>query len=138
MPVHVDLALKLHKMPPLRSLLLLRVALRKRNVSRGMYIHLYVHLEARGGAPNRGLQNTALPLKQSICVTTTNIRSLNLLQDEDLKRTIDESARLERQFAAHFDAKIVNHAFDKTYDQLKDLIEATRTEPQWVPVSWVF
>ncbi|XP_028967393.1 MAGUK p55 subfamily member 6 [Galendromus occidentalis] len=62
----------------------------------------------------------------------------SLQEDEDLKRTIDESARLERQFAAHFDATIVNHAFDKTYDQLKDLIEQTRTEPQWVPVSWVF
>ncbi|OQR66476.1 MAGUK p55 subfamily member 6-like [Tropilaelaps mercedesae] len=60
------------------------------------------------------------------------------LWDEDLKRTIDESARLERQFASYFDATIVNHAFDKTYDQLRDLIERTKTEQQWVPVSWVF
>lgn len=59
-------------------------------------------------------------------------------QEEDLKRTIEESAALQRQFAAHFDAVIVNHSFDKTYEQLKDLIEATRIEQQWVPVSWVY
>lgn len=60
------------------------------------------------------------------------------MQEEDLKNTIEESARLQRAFEKYFDLVLLNSNFDKTYEQLKEAIETLSTEPQWVPISWVY
>lgn len=60
------------------------------------------------------------------------------MQEEDLKHTVEESARLQRAFEKYFDLVLLNSNFDKTYEQLKEAIEALSTEPQWVPISWVY
>ncbi|XP_023224610.1 MAGUK p55 subfamily member 6-like isoform X2 [Centruroides sculpturatus] len=62
----------------------------------------------------------------------------SLYEDEDLKKTIEESARLQRAYEKYFDSYLVNDSFDKTFEQLKDTIDALSTEPQWVPISWVY
>lgn len=60
------------------------------------------------------------------------------LKEEDLKNTVEESARLQRAFEKYFDLVLFNNHFDKTYEQLKEAIDMLSTEPQWVPISWVY
>lgn len=62
----------------------------------------------------------------------------SLQEDEDLKKTIEESAQLQRAYERYFDTVLVNNNFEKTFEQLKDVIESLSTEPQWVPISWVY
>ncbi|KFM80756.1 MAGUK p55 subfamily member 6, partial [Stegodyphus mimosarum] len=62
----------------------------------------------------------------------------SLYEEEDLRNTVEESARLQRAFEKYFDLVLLNTNFDKTYEQLKEAIESLSTEPQWVPISWVY
>lgn len=59
-------------------------------------------------------------------------------EDEDLQQTIEESARLFRQFEKEFDLVLVNNNFEKTFEQLREAVDALSTEPQWVPINWVY
>ena len=59
-------------------------------------------------------------------------------QERDFRQTLDESARIERHYRNYFDLTIVNDNFDETYNKLRKAIETLSTEPQWVPVSWVY
>uniref|UniRef100_A0A8C6SDM7 Membrane protein, palmitoylated 2a (MAGUK p55 subfamily member 2) n=1 Tax=Neogobius melanostomus TaxID=47308 RepID=A0A8C6SDM7_9GOBI len=49
------------------------------------------------------------------------------LTDEELRRTCDQSAKLQAAFDHYFDLTIVNDNLDETYRTVK-----------WVPVTWVF
>lgn len=60
------------------------------------------------------------------------------MQEEDLRKTIEESARLERQYRHMFDAVLVNDNMEATYNELVDQLRRAREEPQWVPVQWVY
>lgn len=51
---------------------------------------------------------------------------------------MDESARIRRAYSHYFDLTIVNDNLDKAFDQLQEAVEQLLTEPQWVPVSWVY
>uniref|UniRef100_A0A8C3J5K3 Membrane palmitoylated protein 6 n=1 Tax=Calidris pygmaea TaxID=425635 RepID=A0A8C3J5K3_9CHAR len=61
-----------------------------------------------------------------------------LLTDTDLKKTVDESARIQRAYNHYFDLTIVNDNLDKAFEKLQSAIERLRLEPQWVPISWVY
>uniref|UniRef100_A0ABM5GP14 Protein PALS2 isoform X2 n=1 Tax=Pogona vitticeps TaxID=103695 RepID=A0ABM5GP14_9SAUR len=61
-----------------------------------------------------------------------------LLTDTDLKKTVDESARIQRAYSHYFDLTIVNDNLDKAFEKLQTATEKLRTEPQWVPISWVY
>uniref|UniRef100_A0A1A7Y0W1 Membrane protein, palmitoylated 6a (MAGUK p55 subfamily member 6) n=2 Tax=Iconisemion striatum TaxID=60296 RepID=A0A1A7Y0W1_9TELE len=61
-----------------------------------------------------------------------------LLTENDLKKTVDESARIRRAYSHYFDLTIVNDNLDKAFDKLQDTVEQLLVEPQWVPVSWVY
>lgn len=61
-----------------------------------------------------------------------------LLQENDLKKTVDESAKIRRAYSHYFDLTIVNDNLDKAFDKLQDAAERLFVEPQWVPVSWVY
>ncbi|CAL8361439.1 unnamed protein product [Arctogadus glacialis] len=61
-----------------------------------------------------------------------------LLTENDLKKTVDESARIRRAYSHYFDLTIVNDHLDKAFDQLQEEVEHLCLQPQWVPVSWVF
>nr|XP_019626943.1 PREDICTED: MAGUK p55 subfamily member 6-like isoform X19 [Branchiostoma belcheri] len=60
------------------------------------------------------------------------------LTDNDLKRTVEESARLERAYGHFFDLQITNDNLDGCYDKLASAVDGLSTEPQWVPVTWVY
>uniref|UniRef100_A0A8C2XMY1 Protein associated with LIN7 2, MAGUK p55 family member a n=1 Tax=Cyclopterus lumpus TaxID=8103 RepID=A0A8C2XMY1_CYCLU len=61
-----------------------------------------------------------------------------LLTETDLKKTVDESARIRRAYSHYFDLTIVNDNLDKAFDKLQEVVERLFIEPQWVPVSWVY
>ncbi|XP_056300020.1 MAGUK p55 subfamily member 6a [Pseudoliparis swirei] len=61
-----------------------------------------------------------------------------LLTENDLKKTVDESARIRRAYSHYFDLTIVNDNLDKAFDTLQGAVERLVIEPQWVPVSWVY
>ncbi|XP_071252064.1 MAGUK p55 subfamily member 6a isoform X2 [Salvelinus alpinus] len=61
-----------------------------------------------------------------------------LLTETDLKKTVDESARIRRVYSHYFDLTIVNDNLDKAFEQLQAAVEQLCSEPQWVPISWVY
>lgn len=65
-------------------------------------------------------------------------RFLVPLQDVDLKKTVDESARIQRAYSHYFDLTIVNDNLDKAFETLQAAVDMLCTEPQWVPVNWVY
>lgn len=64
--------------------------------------------------------------------------SASLSQETDLKKTVDESARIKRAYSHYFDLTIVNDNLDKAFEKLQAAVEQLCTEPQWVPVNWVY
>uniref|UniRef100_A0AAR2JSN9 Membrane protein, palmitoylated 2b (MAGUK p55 subfamily member 2) n=1 Tax=Pygocentrus nattereri TaxID=42514 RepID=A0AAR2JSN9_PYGNA len=60
------------------------------------------------------------------------------LTDSELKRTVDESERIQRAYGHYFDLTIVNDNLDGAYRSLKVALERLSTDQQWVPVNWVF
>ncbi|KAI4896486.1 hypothetical protein NFI96_018652 [Prochilodus magdalenae] len=60
------------------------------------------------------------------------------LTDSELKRTVDESERIQRAYGHYFDLTIVNDNLDGAYRSLKGALERLSTDQQWVPVNWVF
>ncbi|XP_016407254.1 MAGUK p55 subfamily member 6-like [Sinocyclocheilus rhinocerous] len=60
------------------------------------------------------------------------------VRDVDLKKTVDESARILRAYRHYFDLIIVNDNLDCAFEKLQSAVEQLCTEPQWVPVSWVY
>uniref|UniRef100_A0A5F8H506 MAGUK p55 scaffold protein 2 n=1 Tax=Monodelphis domestica TaxID=13616 RepID=A0A5F8H506_MONDO len=59
-------------------------------------------------------------------------------QEADLKRTVEESSRIQRGYGHYFDLTLVNDNLERTFRELQTAMEKLRTEPQWVPVSWVY
>uniref|UniRef100_A0A6Q2Y7W9 Membrane protein, palmitoylated 2b (MAGUK p55 subfamily member 2) n=1 Tax=Esox lucius TaxID=8010 RepID=A0A6Q2Y7W9_ESOLU len=55
-----------------------------------------------------------------------------------LKRTVDESERIQRAYGHYFDLNIINDGLEGAFCSLKTALERLNTEQQWVPVSWVF
>lgn len=73
------------------------------------------------------------------CQVSTNWPFLLVvLQDVDLRKTVDESARIQRAYSHYFDLTIVNDNLDKAFETLQAAVETLCTEPQWVPVNWVY
>uniref|UniRef100_A0A671KUB8 MAGUK p55 subfamily member 6-like n=1 Tax=Sinocyclocheilus anshuiensis TaxID=1608454 RepID=A0A671KUB8_9TELE len=61
-----------------------------------------------------------------------------LLTEMDLKKTVDESTRIKRAYNHYFDLTIVNDNLDKAFENLQAAVEQLTTQPQWVPVNWVY
>ncbi|KAJ8251821.1 hypothetical protein GJAV_G00225790 [Gymnothorax javanicus] len=60
------------------------------------------------------------------------------LTDSELKRTVDESRRIQRAYGHLFDLTIVNDNLEGSFRALKASLEQLGAQQQWVPVSWVF
>lgn len=68
----------------------------------------------------------------------TGRRSFHTRQEADLRRTVEESSRIQRGYGHYFDLSLVNSNLERTFRELQAALEKLRTEPQWVPVSWVY
>ncbi|KAG8505000.1 MAGUK p55 subfamily member 2 [Galemys pyrenaicus] len=64
--------------------------------------------------------------------------STKQLTEADLRRTVEESSRIQRGYEHYFDLSLVNSNLERTFRELQAAMEKLRTEPQWVPVSWVY
>ncbi|TGZ55293.1 hypothetical protein CRM22_010456 [Opisthorchis felineus] len=58
--------------------------------------------------------------------------------DGSLERLARESQFLENHYRHYFDLKIVNNDIEDTIQQLKRAIDEFQTNPQWIPVTWVY
>lgn len=58
--------------------------------------------------------------------------------DEDLQKTVEESEKIFSTYSHYFDCVVQNENIEEALKELKRRIEALGTEPQWVPVSWVY
>lgn len=61
-----------------------------------------------------------------------------LMQDADLQKTVEESARIERQYSHLFDFTIVNSNLNESCQQLCGALTALAHQRQWVPIDWVY
>lgn len=59
-------------------------------------------------------------------------------QDVDLRKTVDESARIQRAYGHYFDLTVVNDNLDKAFESLQGAVDGLCSDPQWVPVNWVY
>ncbi|XP_062846242.1 MAGUK p55 subfamily member 6b [Trichomycterus rosablanca] len=64
--------------------------------------------------------------------------STKQLTDMDLKKTVDESARIQHAYKHYFDLTIVNNNLDTAFETLQSALDKLNSEPQWVPVNWVY
>ncbi|KAJ8365967.1 hypothetical protein SKAU_G00147980 [Synaphobranchus kaupii] len=64
--------------------------------------------------------------------------STKQLTDMDLKKTVDESARIQRCYGHYFDLTIVNDNLDQAFEKLQTAVDQLCSDPQWVPVNWVY
>ncbi|KAM9738625.1 MAGUK p55 subfamily member 6b isoform 3-T3 [Menidia menidia] len=60
------------------------------------------------------------------------------LTDVDLRKTVDESARIQRAYNHYFDLTIANDNLDRAFETLQAAVDKLCGEPQWVPVNWVY
>ncbi|XP_033101761.1 MAGUK p55 subfamily member 6-like isoform X2 [Anneissia japonica] len=58
--------------------------------------------------------------------------------DSDLRKTVEESSRLESNYKHLFDLIIENNNIDESYNKLLNALENLTKYHQWVPVSWVY
>lgn len=70
--------------------------------------------------------------------TSRLISSVVSEQDVDLRKTVDESARIQRAYGHYFDLTVVNDNLDKAFETLQAAVDGLCTDPQWVPVNWVY
>ncbi|XP_050675591.1 protein PALS2 isoform X2 [Leptidea sinapis] len=97
------------------------------------------HLKNLTHASNR---NLAFDRQSSIRYSSRRARTLeslaSLYEEEDMKQTLEESSRIERQYEKYIDLIIVNNNTDTTYSKIMDALHALSTDHQWVPVSWIY
>ncbi|XP_026322129.1 MAGUK p55 subfamily member 6 [Hyposmocoma kahamanoa] len=62
----------------------------------------------------------------------------SLYEEEDMKQTLEESARIQRQYEKYIDLVLVNNNMDTSYAKIMDALHSLSTNHQWVPVSWIY
>jgi hypothetical protein len=76
--------------------------------------------------------------RQSRRAKTLQDFAFDFFEDEDLQLTVEESARLFRIYENYFDIVLVNNDFNRTFEQLREAIDALSMAPQWIPISWIY
>lgn len=97
----------------------------------------YMHEWSRNGLRNYTTLDRALS-RQSRRARTLQDFAFDFFEEEDLQLTVEESARLFRIYENHFDIVLVNNDFGRTFEQLRDAIDALSMAPQWIPISWIY
>ncbi|GBP36822.1 MAGUK p55 subfamily member 2 [Eumeta japonica] len=90
-------------------------------------------------ASNRNLQ---FDRQSSIRYSSRRARTLeslaSLYEEDDMKETLEDSARIQRQYEKYIDFVIINNNIDTTYSKIMDALHSLSTDHQWVPVSWIY
>ncbi|XP_052746143.1 protein PALS2 [Bicyclus anynana] len=87
-------------------------------------------------------RNLTFDRQSSIRYSSRRARTLeslaSLYEEEDIKQTLEESARVERQYEKYIDLVLTNNNSDTTYARLMDALHSLSTDHQWVPVTWIY
>ncbi|XP_075992043.1 MAGUK p55 subfamily member vari isoform X1 [Anticarsia gemmatalis] len=87
-------------------------------------------------------RNLTFDRQSSIRYSSRRARTLeslaSLYEEEDMKQTLEESARIQRQNEKYIDLVITNNNIDTTYSKIMDALHSLSTDHQWVPVSWIY
>ncbi|CAH0726502.1 unnamed protein product, partial [Brenthis ino] len=87
-------------------------------------------------------RNLTFDRQSSIRYSSRRARTLeslaSLYEEEDMKQTLEESARIQRQYEKYIDLSITNNNSDTTHARLMDALHALSTDHQWVPVTWIY
>ncbi|EEB11150.1 conserved hypothetical protein [Pediculus humanus corporis] len=62
----------------------------------------------------------------------------SIYEEDDLKKTLEESSCMQRTYDKYIDLTIVNEDFDVTFRKIIEALDKMSTEHQWVPVNWVY
>ncbi|XP_022160059.1 MAGUK p55 subfamily member 6 isoform X2 [Myzus persicae] len=80
--------------------------------------------------------------QSSIRYSSRRARTLESLasiyEEDDVKKSLEESACLQRMYEKYIDLVIVNEDFDMTFRKVVEALEIISNEHQWVPVNWVY
>ncbi|XP_073987316.1 MAGUK p55 subfamily member vari isoform X2 [Rhodnius prolixus] len=91
------------------------------------------------GASNR---NLAFDRQSSIRYSSRRARTLeslaSLYEEDDLRRTVEESAMLQRSYDKYIDEVIINEDFDVTFRKVIECLQTLGSKYQWVPTNWVY
>ncbi|XP_017780546.1 PREDICTED: MAGUK p55 subfamily member 6 isoform X2 [Nicrophorus vespilloides] len=87
-------------------------------------------------------RNLTFDRQSSIRFSSRRARTLeslaSLYEEEDLKRTLEDSASMQRTYDKYIDLVITNNDFDSTFRQVIEALESLTSEHQWVPVNWIY
>lgn len=87
-------------------------------------------------------RNLNFERQSSIRYSSTRARTLqslaSLYEEEDLKRTLEDSASMQRTYDQYIDLVVTNNDFDSAFREIVEALEALTTEHQWVPVNWIY
>ncbi|KAF2898279.1 hypothetical protein ILUMI_07895 [Ignelater luminosus] len=87
-------------------------------------------------------RNLTFDRQSSIRYSSRRARTLeslaSLYEEEDLKKTLEDSASMQRTYDKYIDLVIPNNDFDSTFRQIVEALESLTTEHQWVPVNWIY
>ena len=59
------------------------------------------------------------------------------LTEAEMRDTVEQSSKIEKEYACYFDKTIQLTDLDKTYDELLKTINQLDTQAQWVPQVWL-
>ncbi|KAK9872916.1 hypothetical protein WA026_020268 [Henosepilachna vigintioctopunctata] len=96
----------------------------------------------RYSSRNLSSRNLSFDRQASIRYSSRRARTLeslaSLYEEEDLRRSLEESASMQRTYDKYIDRVIVNNDFDVSFRQIIEALDALTTEHQWVPVNWIY
>uniref|UniRef100_A0A0N4ZYM0 MAGUK p55 subfamily member 5 n=1 Tax=Parastrongyloides trichosuri TaxID=131310 RepID=A0A0N4ZYM0_PARTI len=59
------------------------------------------------------------------------------MRDEELKAILNEGKKMEQKYGHLFDHIIVNIEYQRSLDELKEIVQRLDTEPHWIPSFWL-
>lgn len=59
------------------------------------------------------------------------------LSDAELHEMVDKAREMEETYGHYFDKTIINTELERTFDELRQVIDKLDVEAQWVPAFWV-
>jgi len=87
-------------------------------------------------------RNLTFDRQSSIRYSSRRARTLeslaSLYEEDDLRRTVEDSCSLQRAYEKYIDLVIINEDFDQTFRQVVEALDTLSMEHQWVPVNWVY
>ncbi|KAM7451397.1 Maguk P55 subfamily member [Porites harrisoni] len=66
-----------------------------------------------------------------------NPKPTGQMTDAELRDMVDKGREMEETYGHYFEKTIVNTDLERTFDELRQVIDKLDVEAQWVPASWV-